>query len=161
MSSYAQMAGWIQFVKSTPVNDDGKRKDDEWDTGKWEMDIYPFAKDLKTPFCFWGHNPTAFDAPCRLRKEDGSVDELLWRAQSFLCVLEDAGVSKNVQVLKGAAFGWGFDVEKVKSSDGKDVERKIVIKDIEILDLETEWAGKLELLRKEYPEWTFKDVAGS
>lgn len=155
-SSYAQLLGWIQFVKAIPVNSDGSKE-----TGEWEMDIYPFAKDLKMPFCFWGHNPTAFDAPCRLVKEDGTFEEMVWRAQSFLCVLEDAGMSKNVKVLEGAAFGWGFDVETVEGIGGKGAERKIVVKDVEVVDLEKEWAGRLELLRKEYPEWSFSDVPGN
>jgi hypothetical protein len=155
-SSYAQLFGWIQFVKAVPVN-----KDESTETGEWEMDIYPFAKDLKMPFLLWGHNPSAFDAPCRLLKDDGMPEELVWRAQSFLCVLEDAAMSKKVMVLEGAAFGWGFDVEKAVAADGNGVERKIIVKGIEVLDLEREWVGRLGLLRKEYPEWTFGDVPGN
>ena len=160
-ASYAQFFGWIQFVKSTLVNDKGIDKDDEWNSGEWEMDLYPFAKDLKMPFVFWGHNPTAFDAPSRFKSDDGSFKEIVWRAHTFLCVLEDAGMSKKVQALKGTAFEWGFDIEKAERADGKGVDRKIVIKDAEVLDLETEWAGKLELLRREYPEWKFNDVPGN
>jgi hypothetical protein len=149
-SSYTQLFGWIQFVKAIPMNADGSSEE----TGEWEMDIYPFAKDLKMPFCFWGHNPTAFDAPCRLLKEDGTVEELVWRAQSFLCVLEDAGMTKKIKVVEGAAFGWGFDMKAAKGS-GSGVERKIVIKEVEVLDQDKEWANRLVLLRREYPDWTF------
>lgn len=123
------------------------------------MDLYPWAKDLPNPFCFWGYNPTAFDAPARLLADDGEVEELVWRAQSFLCVLEDAGMSRRVKVLDGAAFGWGFDIKSIEGRVGTQ-ERKIVVTDVEVLDLEKEWAGRLMLLRKEYPDWTFGDVAG-
>ena len=143
-------------MKAIPIHSDGTSKE----TGEWEMDIYPFAKDLGMPFCFWGHNPTAFDAPCRLLREDGKVEEMVWRAQSFLCVLEDAGLSKRVKVLDGAAFGWGFDIEKVEGT-GSGVERKIVIAEVEVLDLKKEWVDRLLLLRKEYPAWMFCDEAMS
>jgi hypothetical protein len=143
-------------VKAIPINDSGKSPE----TSDWEMDIYPFAKDLGMPFCFWGHNPTAFDAPCRLLKEDGRVEEMVWRAQSFLCVLEDAGMSKRVKVLKGAAFGWGFNAKSVEGSGGGG-ERKIVVAEVEVLDLEKEWTERLALLRREYPAWTFGDEAMS
>lgn len=82
------------------------------------------------------------------------MEEMVWRAQSFLCVLEDAGLSKRVKVLEGAAFEWGFDVETVETAGV--VERKIVIADVEVLDL-AEWARRLMLLRKDYPDWTFGD----
>ena len=137
-------------MKAIPVNDNG----DSNETGDWEMDIYPFAKDLKMPFCFWGHNPTAFDAPCRLLKENGKVEEMFWRAQTFLCVLEDAGMSKKVKVIEGAAFGWGFDIQAIEENGGG-IERKIVIMEAKALDLEKEWADRIVLLRKEYPDWTF------
>lgn len=39
------------------------------------MDIFPYAKDLKTPFATWGFNPTMFDAPAKLWDEDGKKDD--------------------------------------------------------------------------------------
>ena len=151
--SYGQLFGWIQFIKVIPINGSSKG------TAEWEMDLPPFAKDLGTPFCYWGHNPTAFDAPCILLEEEG-LEEVVWRAQSFLCVIEDACLSKRVKVLKDTAFGWGFDTQSVQaSSDG--VERKIELTPVEPLDLEKEWTARLALLRKEYPAWTFADEATS
>jgi len=121
------------------------------------MDLPPFAKDLGTPFCYWGYNPTAFDAPCILLEEEG-LEEVVWRAQSFLCVMEDACLSKRVKVLKDTAFGWGFDIQSVQTTSGG-VERKIELAPVEPLDLEKEWTARLALLRKEYPAWTFANEA--
>jgi hypothetical protein len=146
--SYASLFGWIQFVRAIGGSE----------TGEWEMDIFPYAKDLGTPFAYWGHNPTCMDAPARLLNENGEVTPLVWRAQAFLCVLEDAGLSKKVSVLDGAGFGWGFDVEEVKRADGSDgVERKIKIADLQALDVSKEWRERLGLLRGLYPAWTFAD----
>jgi hypothetical protein len=149
-SGYGSLFGCIQFVKEAKA--DGG--------GDWEMDIFPYAKDLKTPFATWGFNPTMFDAPARLWDEDGKKDDgLVWRAQSYLCVLEDAGVSKRVKVIPGAAFGWGYDVhiEKVEKGGSSELKRNITIKYPEPLDAEVEWTARIEILRKLYPEWTFYD----
>ena len=127
-------------------------------TGEWEMDIFPYAKDLKSPFCYWGYNPTAFDAPARLLKENDAMEEVFWRAQSFLCVLEDAGVTKCVKLVEGAGFTWGFDIETLKGSEETGLRRKITVKSVEIMDVEKEWAERLALLRDLYPDWTFRDV---
>jgi hypothetical protein len=64
-SGYGSLFGCIQFVKETKA--DG--------SGDWEMDIFPYAKDLKTPFATWGFNPTMFDAPAKLWDEDGKKDD--------------------------------------------------------------------------------------
>jgi hypothetical protein len=111
--SYASLFGWIQFVKAIPVDITHNANNE---SGQWEMDIYPYASDLNSPFAVWGFNPTLFDAPARLLgpssddgKKVGSGDEdepeeLVWRAQSFLCVLEDAGITKRVQLIEGSGF---------------------------------------------------------
>jgi hypothetical protein len=145
---YRSLFGWIQSVKETKKSEPGR---------DWEMDIFPFAKDLKNPFAYMGFNPTAFDAPARLLDEHGKNEGLIWRAQSYLCVLEDVGLSKVVQVVPGAAFTWGFDIEVEESSP---LERRIAIAKAEAIDVETEWRERLELLRESYPEWTFRDFGG-
>lgn len=124
------------------------------------MDSFPYAQDLKMPFCYLGFNPIAFDAPARLVKDDGTFDEMDWRAQSFLCVLEDSVMSKKVSLVEGAAFGWGFDILGVQQKDGEDRERKIVIKELAALDAAKEWDKRLGLLKSLYTEWTFRS-AGS
>lgn len=149
--SYAQLFGWIQVVKIVPLNGTSK------ESGEWELDMVPWSADLGTPFAYWGHNPTAFDAPCRSPPDNGVVEEIIWRAQSFLCVLEDAAATKRVRVIRGTATGWGFDVSSVQTSDGK-TERKITISPVEVLNLEEEWTARLELLRKVCPAFTFGEV---
>lgn len=142
----------MKCVPTHPISEESAK----WGTGEWEIDIFPYAMDLKSPFCYWGYNPTAFDAPARLLKDDRKVEDLVWRAQSFLCVLEDAGMTKRVRLIEGAGYGWGFDNESVESSGETDVQRKIIIKGLEILDVDKEWGERLTLLRELYPEWTFR-----
>jgi hypothetical protein len=149
-SGYGSLFGCIQFVKETKA--DG--------SGDWEMDIFPYAKDLKTPFATWGFNPTMFDAPAKLWDEYGKKDDgLVWRAQSYLCILNDAGMSKRVKVIPGVAFRWGYDVhiEKVEKGGSLELKRTITIKYPERLDTEAEWTARLGMLRELYPEWTFHD----
>jgi hypothetical protein len=148
--TYACLFGWFQFVRSVPL---GTPPDADLKYSGWEMDVYPYAKDLQTPVTYWGYNPSIFDAPAILLDESGKVDEKEWRAQSFLTVLEDAGMTKRVKLVPGAAFGWGFDIRAKEDGNGRD----IVIKGLEVLDAQKEWNGKLELLRDLYPAWTFLD----
>jgi len=160
---YTALFGWVQFVRAIPSSDSpGEEGSDE--TGEWEIDIFPYAQDLKSPFCYWGYNPTAFDAPARLLRDDGKVEGLDWSAQIFLCVLEDAGMGKKVRIVEGVGFGWGMEIGSVeKEGEGRAearVERKIVIKQAEGLDVKKEWNERLEFLRSSYPAWTFGEAVG-
>ena len=114
---------------------------------------------FEEPILLLGIQSHCFRRAVKILKEDGKVEELVWRAQSFLCVLEDAGMTKKVRVIEGAAFGWGFDTKSVRGTGGG-AERKIVVTEVGVLDLEKEWAERLVLLKKEYPDWTFSDLAG-
>lgn len=144
-TGYDALFGWIQFVQD--VSADGG--------GNWTMDVYPFAKDINTPFGYWGFNPSVFDAPAKPLADDGTAEKVAWTAQAFLCVLPDAGISKNVTVIPGAAITWGFDV----SVEGKNSsERQIVVRKPETIEVKSEWPQRLPLLREMYPEWTFQDV---
>jgi len=147
-SGYGSLFGWIQFVKTTKKNN----------SSKTEIDIYPaFEEGSNSPFAVWGYKPTLFDAPARLIGDDGKAEELVWRAQSFLYFLEDAGMTRRVRACRGAGIEWGFDVElEAGAGNGGADKRKIVIKDAEVLDVEHEWNERLELLRKLYPDWEFR-----
>jgi hypothetical protein len=147
---YGSLFGWIQLIKADKADN----------PGEWEIDIYPWAKDLRSPFSYWGHCPTAFDAPAKYLAEED--DWARWRAQSFLCVLPDAGVSKRV-VPVGAGFSWGFDIEMTESGakDSGALKRKIVLQKVEVMDVEKEWSGRLPSLREWYPEWEFLDASQS
>jgi hypothetical protein len=119
-SGYGSLFGWIQFVKTTKKNI----------SSKTEIDIYPaFERGSNSPFAVWGYKPTLFDAPARLFDDDGKAEELVWRAQSFLCFLDDAGMTKRIRVCRGAGIEWGFDVKvEVGEGVGGADKRKIVIK---------------------------------
>jgi hypothetical protein len=141
-SGYGSLFGWIQLIKA----------DKEDDQGEWEIDVFLWAKDLRSPFSYWGNCPTAFDAPAKYLAEED--DWTRWRAQSFLCVLVDAGVSKRVVPVSGAGFSWGFDIE-MKGSEARGREafkRKIVLKDVDVMDVEGEWGGRVQSLREWFPE---------
>ncbi|KAF2812958.1 uncharacterized protein BDZ99DRAFT_517254 [Mytilinidion resinicola] len=101
-SGYASLFGWIQFVKQ--VSKDG-------DDGNWTMDLYPYAQDINTPFGYWGVNPSVFDAPAIALVVNGKNEAVVWTAQAFLCVLDDAGFSKNVSAIPGTGLTWGFDID--------------------------------------------------
>lgn len=146
-SGYGSLFGWIQFVKTTKDN-----------KTKVEIDLYPaFERGSNSPFATWGYKPTLFDAPSRMLSSDGKGEALVWRAQSFLCFLEDAGMKKRVNVCLGAGFEWGFDVEVAADAGERGAgSRNIVIKDADLLDVEREWNARVILLKELYPEWEFR-----
>ena len=150
-SGYGSLFGWIQLIKA-----DKKGRE-----GDWEIDVFPWAKGLGSPFSYWGFCPTAFDAPAMLSDEQDYWTR--WRAQTFLCVLVDAGLSKKVVPVGGAGFSWGFDIKTEESEmDGlKALERNIVIKNVEVINLEGEWSERVQSLRAWYPEWEFLDASAS
>jgi hypothetical protein len=142
-SGYASLFGWIQFIKAD-ITGEGE--------GNWTVDGYPYAQDLKDPFGGWGYNPSHFDAPAILLADDGSNAAVVWRAQTFLCELQDAGVTKNVTVLPGGAFTWGFNLDV---NAGNNTDRNISLTKVALLDVETEWLARLPLLREQFTEWDF------
>ncbi|KAH8685437.1 hypothetical protein BGZ60DRAFT_395186 [Tricladium varicosporioides] len=149
-SGYGSLFGWIQVVKTVKLDD---KATDNW--GEWEMDIYPsFKQGSNSPFAYWGHKPALFDAPARLLRKDQEYQGLKWRAQSFLCIIEDAGLGRSVRVCPGGGFGWGFDIDAIPGNKGG-TSREIHIVDAKPLDLETEWDGRVDLLRRLYPDWAF------
>jgi hypothetical protein len=136
--------GWIQFIKNNTVGQPD---------GDWAVDSYPYAGDMKDPFGGWGFNPSHFDAPAILWAEDNDV--VAWSAQTYLCVLEGAGVYKNVTVFPGGAFTWGYN-QTVDA--GNSSIRSIVVTKAELLHVGTEWEKRLPLLQEQYIEWTFQDA---
>ncbi|KAF4630470.1 hypothetical protein G7Y89_g7667 [Cudoniella acicularis] len=152
-AGYGNLLGWIQLVKAGDPNSFTQEG-----LVEWEMDIYPsFSKDSNSPFAIWGHNPTMFDAPARLLSEDGKEPKLAWRAQSFLCVIRDAGMTRQVELCRGGSFSWGFDIEVTRSGEEQEDARNIVVKTVEPLDLEQGWNERLSLLRSLYPDWGFQE----
>ncbi|MCJ1410618.1 hypothetical protein MMC19_004704 [Ptychographa xylographoides] len=124
---YDSIFGWVQVIKSEGSNP----------PNEYEMDEPPALRGLDTPFIVYGVKPTLFDSPCT---DDRPEDD--WRAQSFLCYLEDALMTRHVKPL--VAFTWGYDL------NGGSVS----VKKAEVLGLEA-WDARLDLLKKKYPSWTF------
>ncbi|KAF2494346.1 hypothetical protein BU16DRAFT_540824 [Lophium mytilinum] len=145
-SGYASLFGWIQFIKQVPKSGDA---------GNWTMDAYPYAQDINTPFGYWGINPTVFDAPAIELAVDGKNEAVVWTAQAFLCVLNDAGFTKNVSVIPGTGLTWGFDIDVDEKSP---LERRVLVRRAETISVESEWPERLPLLRETFPEWDFHDA---
>ena len=106
------------------------------DGAVWELDPLVVHSDLRTPLCWFGHLPTLFEAPARLRRSAND-----WTALSVLCCLTDAAVTSEVTPL--VAFEWGFI----------STDEEVVLKNIEAKDLGP-WDEQLRLLRRLFPEWT-------
>ena len=133
---YRGMFGWVQLVRSSD-NPSGGR----------QFDVDPFALfgDAPSPYCFYGTEPTLFDAPTRATR-----DPLQWTAHSFLATtptdeVMQGGPRRVVPVL---GFSWGFEL----AGDA------VRLEDITPLSAD-EWIMHLPVLRASYPYWTFADDA--
>jgi len=125
---YLAALGWIQLVKST----DGPRGAEQFDLDPFE----PFGQ-LPHPFCWFGFNPTLFDAPSRSPRAP-----LDWTAQSFLCFIAPTEDGLEARAILG--FSWGFDIRA-----------EVVSLDTPSILEASDWDTHLPLLRRTYPEWSF------
>lgn len=125
--TYASLYGWVQITSEAE--------------GVWEMDLYPMFKDVNSPFCMWGAEPTLVDAPSRA----SGTKQLDWLARSFLCYTPDAAMTKHVVPI--LAFEWGWWLEDYKPS----------VKLLQKLDVSS-WNEHLELFRDSFPDWLFEQV---
>ncbi len=126
---YAAFLGWVQLVRSTDAGDG------------WDLDPLAVHRDAPTPFAFFGLRPTLFDAPFRPTRE-----ALVWRAESYLCVLPDAVMSRVVEPV--AAFAWGFDVVG-----------GVVLPVAPAMLPPSAWDRHLPLLRRQHPGWQLRPAA--
>lgn len=93
---YRTLFGWVQLVKSTDNTSNGRA---------FEMDPFePFAH-FPSPYCYYGFEPTLFDAPSRQEH-----NELNWVANSFLTYLPPGLDDRSVFPVLG--FSWGFAIGK-------------------------------------------------
>uniref|UniRef100_A0AAU2VKE0 Uncharacterized protein n=1 Tax=Streptomyces sp. NBC_00008 TaxID=2903610 RepID=A0AAU2VKE0_9ACTN len=65
---YRAMFGWVQFVRSTDNASGG---------ADFDMDPFILFEDAPSPYCFFGINPTLFDAPSRAERRP-----MAWLAHS-------------------------------------------------------------------------------
>jgi hypothetical protein len=135
---YRSMFGWVQLVRSTDNTSRGT---------EFEVDPFALFGDARSPYCWYGTEPTLFDAPSRLERAP-----LEWLSYSFLATTPLAEVlSGNPRrVVPIAGFSWGFDV----GADGS-----IALRAVETLTT-AEWESVVTVLRTEYPSplWTFADA---
>lgn len=127
---YAAMFGWIQFVQSS---------DSEGDPSIFELDPIYLYREVSTPFAWFGLRPTLFDAPTRETRSP-----MRWRARSYLCVVPDAVISREVAPVCG--FAWGFDADP----------DSITIVEATTLNCES-WNDQLMTLRTQFPGWSFRE----
>jgi hypothetical protein len=131
---YPAMFGWVQLVRSTD-NDSGGEQ--------FEVDPFALFGDAPSPYCWYGIEPTLFDAPSR---PDTTPSE--WVAHSFLGTTPMAEVmdGKPRRVVPVLGFAWGFD-ERAGSMALRNIARLAA----------ADWDTHLPILRASYPRWTFTD----
>jgi len=134
---YNTMFGWVQLVRST---DNGSRG------AAFEPDPLDLFADAKSPYCWYGTEPTLFDAPSR-----GERSPMEWVAHSYLASTPIrellAGGPRRVTPVLG--FRWGFDI---------DAGGAVQLREIARIG-QAEWNVVLPVLRAAYPApvWTFAD----
>jgi hypothetical protein len=135
---YRAMFGWVQLVRST---------DNEARGEQFEVDPFALFGDARSPYCWYGTEPTLFDAPSRLDRSP-----LTWLSHSFLATtpIDEvlAGSPRRVVPLTG--FSWGFDLRDDDS---------VALREIAALT-SSDWEAVLPILRAEYPSplWTFAET---
>ena len=132
---YRSMLGWVQLVRSTDNDSKGAR---------FESDPFALFGDAPSPYCWYGLNPTLFDAPSR-----SAHDDLEWEAYSFLATtpLEEVMAFEPRRVLPLVGFSWGFDIE----------DRVVSLRPARELARER-WNDITEILRATYQWWNFAEV---
>ncbi len=132
------MFGWVQLVRSTDNESGGQR---------FEPDPFALFGDAQSPYCWYGTEPTLFDAPSRL----GAAPRE-WVAHSYLATtpLREVLDGRPRRVVPVLGFGWGFD------SDGS----AILLRDVQPLTA-PDWRSDVVVLEAAYPapRWTFADDA--
>ena len=136
---YDAMFGWVQLVRSTDNESAGEH---------FEADPFALFGDARSPYCWYGTEPTLFDAPSR---PDRAPIE--WVAYSFLATTPIAEVLEGNprRVVPVLGFEWGFDIRPESPAD------------VELREVAPAPAGAWEAvvpaLRAEYPSplWTFAD----
>jgi hypothetical protein len=137
---YNAMFGWVQLVRSTDNQSGGEH---------FEMDPFALFGDVRSPYCWYGTEPTLFDAPSR---QDRAPIE--WIAYSFLATtpIDEVMQGSPRRVVPLLGFEWGFDIRPEMAS-------LVEVHAVSSIG-SSEWAAQLPLLRAEYPSplWTFADA---
>jgi len=135
---YHSMFGWVQLVRSTDNDSHGRA---------FEVDPFMLFGDARSPYCWYGTEPTLFDAPSRFDRVP-----LGWLAYSFLATtpIEEVMAGRPRRVVPLSGFAWGFDVDDDGSAELRPITRLTG----------NDWADVVPILRDEYPTplWTFADT---
>jgi hypothetical protein len=135
---YRALFGWVQLVRST---------DNSWGGEQFEVDPFALFGDAESPYCWYGTEPTLFDAPSRSGPPPSE-----WSAHSFLATtpIEEVlrGNPRRVVPLLGFSWGFGLSDDAVQLRDIRPLTRR-------------DWIDHLAVLRESYPApgWTFADDA--
>jgi hypothetical protein len=124
---YAGAMGWIQVLRygSGGLGDE-----------RIEVDLPPQHQDSNTPYCFWGIQPTFFDAPSTPH------EDVTWTAEAFLATSPDALMTRTVRPICG--FRWGYATTRKPPQ----------ILPPESLDRGA-WEAARPTLRQRFPAWDF------
>jgi hypothetical protein len=135
---YRSMLGWVQLVCST---------DNESAGAAFELDPFSLFGDAPNPYCWYGQQPTLFDAPSRPRRQP-----LDWTAHSFLAAtpLDEIARLQPRRVVPIVGFSWGF----------ADTGSAVALHDVARLP-EPAWDAHLDLLKRTYPLWLFSPSEGA
>jgi hypothetical protein len=102
--------------------------------------------DTPTPYCWYGLNPTLFDAPSRSNR----TQDLRWEAHSFLATtpLDEVMAARPRRIVPLVGFAWGFELRN----------GEITLLPPDALPL-SRWSEHAATLRAKYPLWSFADGA--
>jgi hypothetical protein len=113
---------------------------------KFEIDPFVLFGDARSPYYWYGTEPTLFDAPSR-----SGPAPLVWICRSFLATtpIDEVMGLRPRRVVPIIGFAWGFEV----AQDGS-----VELHQITALTA-NDWKDVLPVLRREYPTplWTFDD----
>ena len=126
---YGAFMGWVQIVR---MREEGTSEE------QVIVDKSPQLADDGSPYCFWGPEPSFFDAPSTTARLE------LWSAHAFLVAIPDAVMTKEVRPVCG--FSWGF------SNLGPEPEAEAV----RTIGAE-DWSTARNILAETYPAWRFGD----
>ena len=136
---YNAMFGWVQLVRST---------DNESTGARFEMDPFALFGDAPSPYCWYGTEPTLFDAPSR---QDRAPIE--WLAYSFLATtpIDEVMQGNPRRVVPLLGLEWGFNI-RPETASSVELRAAAPISS-------SEWTAQLPILRSAYPSawWTFAD----
>lgn len=123
---YQDLLGWIQLIRGVPADGEG-----------FSLDSLEMLGEVSHPFGYFGHAPTAFDAPHR-----DNFDDVDWVAHTFLGGV--AGIYREYDAHAFLGFSWGYAIR-----DGE-----VSVTGLAELGPDA-WNAHLPFLRATCPAWTF------